>query len=481
MKERAVLGILLCALLVSMPLQDAPANAQSKKSAPAKAAPASAPAVRHVIIISVDSLMPTVYLNPDQHRLKVPNLRELVRNGAYSTGARSVFPTLTYPAHTSMVTGVNPGSHGIFTNGADDPDGRLSGMSRWYTEDIRVPTIYQVAKARGLRTGIIYWPVTVGAKADAIVPEFWRTLDGSVEDQKLLRAMSTPGLLDAVARKFPDFYDTFRPPRVEDVPPTHVAVHLIETLKPHLLLLHIFDVDHRTHDHGIFSPEAKRAIETADTQIGRVIEASKRAGTWQNTVLVIVSDHGMVPYHQRVRPGVWMKDAGIVALDNGNRVIPEKSKAWLGHLGGGAFVYLKDEEDEDTKQRLLTLFRAKLAEPNPRISRIYTREDVIALGGDPRVFLALEAADGFDLTSGYTGDAEFGNYNRGHHGVHPETPAVAASMIFYGPSIAPGKIEGARLIDLAPTVAPWLGLKMDQAEGRPLAIARRTKPTRNTE
>lgn len=449
------------------------ARAQTKSvspKAPAKAASAS-PVIRHVIIVSVDSMMPEAYLKPDQHGLKIPNLREIVRNGAYSPGARSVFPSVTYPAHTAIVTGVNPMTHGIFGNRVDDPEGTAGEYLRWYTEDIRVPTIYQIAKSKGLRTGIIYWPVTVGAKADAIVPEFWRGADGNTEDQKLQRAMATPGLLEAVARKFPAFYKGFRPPRVEDPPSADVAVHLIETLKPHLLLLHMFEVDHRTHNEGIFSDKAKEAIEIADAQIGRVIDATKRAGTWAYTVLVVVSDHGMMPYHKRVRPGVWMKNAGLVTLDSANRMT--SSRAWLATHGGSAFLYLKDENDEETKQRVLNLFRTKLAEPGARISRLYTRQEVIAVGGDPRVFLGMEAADGFSITGGYSGDAEYGNYNRAHHGGNPENPGLLASLLFYGPSIAAGKIEGARLIDVAPTVAPWLGLKMDQAEGRPLPVPRK--------
>jgi predicted AlkP superfamily pyrophosphatase or phosphodiesterase len=416
--------------------------------------------------------MPEAYLQPDEHGLKVPNLRELVRKGAYSEGARSVFPTSTYPAHTAIVTGANPGTHGIYTNRPDDPQNTLGDAMRFYTEDIRVPTLYQVAKEKGLRTASIYWPVTMGAKMDAIVPEFWRSQDGSVEDQKLQRVISTPGLIEEVGRRFPDFYQGFKPPRVEDVPPAHVAVHLIETLKPHLLLLHMFDVDHHTHNEGIFSDKARERIEIADAQIGRVIEAAKRAGTWRNTVLVVVSDHGMAPYQRRVRPGVWLRDAGLVKLDSNHRVA--ESSVWISTAGGSAFFYLKDERDEEVRQRLMALLQARLAEPNARISKIYTREEIVALGGDPRAFAGVEAAEGIDLSFGYSGDAEFGSYtHRAHHGKNPAHPSMAASLIFYGPSIAAGKIARARLIDVAPTVAPLLGLRLERAEGQALPVPRK--------
>lgn len=441
------------------------ALAQAREAAPAK------PPVRHLIIISIDSLMPEAYLHPDAHGLKIPNLREIVRNGAYSTGARTVMPALTYPAHTSLVTGVNPGTHGIINNRIDDPKGSGAEYLRWYTEDIRVPTLYQVAKAKGLRVGLIYWPVTVGAKVDAIVPEFWRGEDGNLEDRKLSRAMSTPGLLDAVVKRFPDFYNGFAPPRVEDPPSASVAVYLLETLKPHLLLLHMFEVDHRTHNEGIFSEKAKEAIEIADAQIGRVIDAAKRAGTWSSTILAIVSDHGMDPYQRRVRPGVWLKDAGLVTLDKSNKVT--ESKVWVTTMSGSAYIYINDENDANTKQQLLTLFRERMAGPNARVARIFSREEIKTMGGDGRAFLAIEAPDGIDYSWGYSGDVEYGNYtNRAHHGHSPDVPAMNSSMLFYGPSIAPGVIEGARIIDFAPTVAPWLGLKMEKSEGHALPVPR---------
>lgn len=442
-----------------------------------KAVPAAAPSVRHVIIISVDSMMPETYLHPGRYGLKVPHLREIAGNGAYSEGARGVLPTVTYPSHTSIVTGANPATHGIFTNRVDDPDGTAGDYMRWYAEDIRVPTIYQVAKAKGLRTGIIYWPVTVGAKADGIVPEFWRGEDGKTEDAKLSRAMSTPGLLEAVARRFPDFSKGFNPPRVGDAPSADVAVHLIETLKPNLLLLHMFEVDHTTHNEGIFSEKAKEAIEIADAQIGRVIEAAKRAGTWARTALVIVSDHGMASHQRRLRPGVWMKEAGLVTLNDRNRVASQR--AWLSSSSGTGYIYLMDENDEAAKRKLVELFQSKMKEPNPRIVRMYTRDEIRAVGGDPRAFLALECAPGFEISFGYSGEADSAASGKAHHGHHPENPAMLASLLFYGPSIAPGKIENARLIDVAPTVAPWLGLKMEKAEGKPLAVPRRTRQTRS--
>src|ERR1700728_5113478 len=103
----------------------------------------SAKPIQHVFIVSVDGMKPESYTEPDAHGLKVPTLREMVRNGASSDGVQSVMPTVTYPSHTSMVTGMNPRAHGIFTNPAWDPLNQNYGGYRLHEEDIRVSTLSQ--------------------------------------------------------------------------------------------------------------------------------------------------------------------------------------------------------------------------------------------------------------------------------------------------------------------------------------------------
>ncbi len=431
--------------------------------------PATLAEIEHVIVVSVDGMMPETYLRPDAHGLKVPTLREIVRQGAYSEGVRGVFPTVTYPSHTSIVTGVNPGTHGIITNGAFAPLGNLPGALRWYTEDIRVPTLWSAARAKGLKTALVYWPVTVGAKANAAVPEFWRQEAGTPEDAKLNFAISTRGLLDVVAKRFPDFRAKFLPPRVHDEAVADVAVHIIETLQPNLLLLHMFEVDHWQHEDGPFTGRALPALETADEQIARVIAAAKKADIWDHTVLVVLSDHGHARTSQRVRPGVWLRDKGLVTLDDKNKVTDWK--AYILASNGSAYVYVKNKDDQETRKILLELFQRAAAKPaETGISRVYSHEQIVALGGDPEALLALEAADGWAITGGNSGDAISPAIMAAEHGYSPERPDMRPSLLVYGPAIGHGKIEGARLIDIGPTVARWLGFRLERAEGKPLEI-----------
>jgi len=429
--------------------------------------PAAGP-IEHVIVVSVDGMMPQTYLNPDAHGLKVPTLREIVRQGAYSEGVRGVFPTVTYPSHTAMVTGANPGTHGIVTNGAWAPLGVPAGAWRWYAQEIRVPTLWDLARARGLKTALIFWPVTVGARGTVVVPEFWREATGTAEDAKLNFAISTPGLLDAVAKRFPDFRAKFLPPRAEDEALTDVAVYVIETVQPNLLLLHIADVDHWEHEDGPFTGRALPALETADKQIARVIAATKKSGTWDQTVLMIVSDHGFARTSQRVRPGVWLREKGLVTPDENGKVTDWK--AYVLASSGSAYVYVKEKEDQETRKVLLEMFQESAGKPGTGIRQVFTHEQIVAMGGDPEAFLALEAAEGWAIGGGTNGDAISPATGAGEHGYLPERQEMRTSLLVYGPAIGRGKIEGARLIDVAPTVARWLGLKLEKAEGKPLEV-----------
>jgi predicted AlkP superfamily pyrophosphatase or phosphodiesterase len=326
--------------------------------------------------------------------------------------------------------------------------------------------LWDAARARGLRTALVYWPVTVGARATAIVPEFWRA--GTDEDVKLLDALSTPGLLDAVRKRFPNFRAGFRPPRVTDESLADIAVHMIETARPHLMLLHMFEVDHEQHYSGLGSRRALDAIENADRQIARVIAAAKKAGIWERTLLVVVSDHGFLPVTKRVRPGVLLREKGLVTLDERNRI--KDWKAVVLTNSGLAYFYMRDPADEQTRKALVETFTAAAGRPDSGIGRVYRQEEIRNRGGDPEAFLAIEAATGFGISRGYYGDYMINSPTLAGHGYDPQRAEMQASVLFYGPSVAPGPVNTVRLIDVAPTVAKWLGLSLPQAEGRPLPI-----------
>jgi predicted AlkP superfamily pyrophosphatase or phosphodiesterase len=422
--------------------------------------------IQHVIVISVDGLKPESYTEADAHGLKIPTLREMLHTGAWSDGVVPVMPSVTYPSHTTMVTGVVPGVHGIFTNLQFDPLGQNLAGWRWYAEDIRVPTLWQIAHDRGLRTTIIHWPASVGAAADINVPEYWRA--NTAEDLKILRALSTPGIFIDTAAEFPDFNSFFASLDTLDNAWTEMACYAVEKIQPNILLLHLAQVDHWQHEKGPFSPEANAAIEAADGQIARVIASTKKAGIWQTTAVIVVSDHGFAPISQNLRPGILLRDHGLITLDVQNRVTAWKAAVLT--ADGSAYIYLHDANDDATRRAVLDIFTPLAGVPGSGIRRVANHADIVNMGGDPGAFLAFEAADGFELVPGVTGNYLEPSKHKGTHGYFPDRPEMRASLLVFGPPVGSAKISDARLIDVAPTVAGWLGLDLSKAEGKPLYI-----------
>src|SRR5690242_280266 len=111
-----------------------------------------------VLMISVDGLRPLDVIDADKRGLNVPNLRAFMADGAYATGVKNVLPTVTYPDHTTLITGVWPDVHGIGNNVKFDPlDKNYEGWY-WYSSDIKVPTLWDVVHNNHQVVASIDWP-----------------------------------------------------------------------------------------------------------------------------------------------------------------------------------------------------------------------------------------------------------------------------------------------------------------------------------
>ena len=118
-----------------------------------------------LLLISIDGLNPDYVIHADRYGLKIPNLRRIMRDGSHASGVRGVLPTVTYPTHTTMLTGVLPAKHGIYSNQTFDPTQTNLGGWYWYSEDVRSPTLWQAASNAGYVVGSVAWPVSVSAPA----------------------------------------------------------------------------------------------------------------------------------------------------------------------------------------------------------------------------------------------------------------------------------------------------------------------------
>jgi predicted AlkP superfamily pyrophosphatase or phosphodiesterase len=349
---------------------------------------------------------------------------------------------------------------------AFDPLEKNHEALKYYAEDITAPTLWDLAEQAGDRVASVNWPVTVGAHAQFLIPDVWPS-EVTAEDVKLERALSTPGVFERIEKRFPGFIAQVGTAR-KDAPATDAAITAILEERPALLLLHIWELDDHQHEEGVWSAPAIAAIEHADAQLARLINACKEAGIWNETALVLLSDHGFANYSKRVRPGVRFPGAGLVTLSGAS--VTDWRAAFLG-TGGQGYVYLKDPADQSARDTALALFRELAAHPaETGIAKVRLPDEIRALGGDPKAAFAVEAADGWALARGYRGElTETLPTPHGHHGYDPGRPDMSASMIFYGPPIAHGELIDARLLDVAPTVAGFLALPLS-ASGRPLAV-----------
>ncbi len=241
-------------------------------------------------------------------------MRALAARGAYARGVVGVLPTVTYPSHTTMITGVPPAIHGIVNNTWLDPESRAAGAWYWYARDIKVPTLPGLIRASGMTAAAVSWPVTVGMDLDYNVPEHFRSRHP--EALSLLRALSTPrhlidGYESSLAAPMP------WPPT--DDQRTGLTAWIIRTFKPNFTMLHIFDNDTASHEYGPDSPEALAALERNDAQVGTLLDAIAAAGLADRTDIVVVSDHGFVSLQTQLQPNFAFKQDGLIQVNDERR------------------------------------------------------------------------------------------------------------------------------------------------------------------
>ena len=416
---------------------------------------------QRVVMISVDGLMPDYYQKADALGLRIPNLRRLMREGAWAR-VRGVLPSVTYPSHTTLITGVPPRVHGIGSNTYFDPEERSSGAWHWYAAEVQVPTLVSAARARGLATGAVSWPVSVGRFADWNVPEFFRGSSTHRSDLRLVDALSTPGLVSAAeAERGRPFAWPFT-----DAERTDLAVHVLKHHKPRLMLLHIFDVDHEEHEHGPMTPEAKRAVEESDANIGRVLAAIDAAGVAAETLVAIVSDHGFLPVAGSIRPNTMLREAGLLQVDEKGKIT-----AWQAAFqssGGTAALRVNEGAPRGTVERVRALLEPRLADPASGLREVLDTDAVRAIGGEDAA-LVLNAREGFVFQNAAAGEWLGETTSRGTHGHVPNRDELHASLILAGAGNARrGDLGVVRMTQIGPTLARALGLELSPQADQPL-------------
>ncbi len=412
----------------------------------------------HVIMISIDGLVPDYYTRPAQLGLKVPNLVRMKLNGAYADGVEGVYPSVTYPSHTTLVTGVRPATHGIIQNRIfEAPTDEQTREWYWFAGAIKSETLWGLAKKAGLVTAAVGWPVTVEADIDYNVPEIVDPKENPPTPKRSIQ-YSTPGLIANAAAGLSSETTT-------DGRRTAISEYIINTYRPDLMLIHLVELDSSHHKNGPRTPGALETAEREDGFIGRIIEATRKAGIFDKTTFFLVSDHGFAEVKKKFEPGVELVKAKLITLGAEGKPTDWKAAAWP--AGGSCAIVLRDPKDKETAQKVADLF-SKIAERSTGpINRILTKESLQKLGAVPTAELMLEAAPGYAFGEELTGPEIHDSKDyRGTHGQLPSRAEMRSSLIIFGRDARIGAHLGvARMIDIAPTIAPLLGLSFTEAEG----------------
>jgi predicted AlkP superfamily pyrophosphatase or phosphodiesterase len=368
-----------------------------------------------LILISIDGYRADYF-----ERGLSPNLAALAADGVHAKALRSAFPTLTFPNHYSIVTGLYPDHHGIVNNRFVDP---ISGKQFVYNsrESTSDPAwwggepLWVSVERQGKHAATMFWPGSDVA-IDGVRPERWMPFDGKITP--LARVDQALAWLDLPAPQRPDF-----------------------------LTLYFEQVDHAGHDHGPDSAEVNAALGQIDAALGRLIEGLKQRGIYDAANIVVVSDHGMTA----------TSEDRIIVIDTVVD-IHEVEVITTGILMGLA---AQPGHEPAVDQALLA--------PHDHM-RCWKKSEVPArlhYGTNPRIppLLCL-ADDGWLIGTREYLDRPNRHVSKGEHGYDNADPKMRALFVAHGPSFKHGvTVPEFDNVDIYPLLTKILGVKPARNDG----------------
>lgn len=421
---------------------------------------------KYTIVISEDAM---VYEDLETLRT-LPAFGSIWDQAAIIKRNRSIYPSITYPCHTTMRTGCYPNRHGVINNERSIL-GEVSSKWEHFNEIVRVPDIFDRAKEHGLTTAAVFWPVTGNhPHIDWLVDEYWPQDEQTDEAECYREAGSSEQTMEIVRRNIHLVRGRMRKHPWGDEFINACACDIIRMHQPNLLMMHPGNVDGYRHETGVFSPKVIHGLHECDLWLSDILQALELAGIREQTNIFVVSDHGQIDVRGSVQPNVLLRRAGLIDVGEDGAV--RDYRAMCKSTGASCQVWLKHPDDRAVWEKVRSVLQEACEEGCYGIERVYTTEEIDALE---------HLSGGFSFVLETDGTYSFGNqwlgpvirpvdtsdYKLAHgtHGHHPDKgpqPAVVA----FGPDIRPGAvIEQAGIVDIAPTVACSLGFEMPDTDG----------------
>lgn len=374
---------------------------------------AAAAAPRPVtILIGIDGFRAD-YLNPQD----APHLSALAARGVRAKGMRPSYPSLTFPNHYTLVTGLRPDHHGVVDNVMEDArrPGQtftmgaraISGDPLWWDEG---EPLWVTAERAGLRTATMFWPGS-DLPIRGVRPSAWRMYDKTV----------------------------LAPARVDQV-----LDWLSGAAPPAFVTLYFDDVDTAGHAFGPDSAERRAATARIDTEVGRLDAELQARNIPAN--LVIVADHGMAKV-SRDR---------VAYLDD---LVPAEAIRVV-TVGAAASLYPADRRAREVEAALLGRHGHMTCWRKGRLPRR------LHFGAHPRVPAIVCLGDTGWMLSTRARNAKSPMSYKGAHGFDPYDPAMAAVFIAAGPAFRPGTVLPVfDNVDVYPLLARLIGVEPQRNDG----------------
>lgn len=429
---------------------------------------------RHVVVVCIDGL--AAYLVNDP-KSPIHTVRKLAREGAIAEGGMRVSnPSVTWPNHTTLVTGVRPEKHGVLANGVlvrgaagvpvfVDPRKDLRDL-------VRVPTLFELARSQGLRTAEINWPCMRGSNS----------LDDSFPDVPEQVTHMTPRLRDELIASGVLADNTDKSFMANSGPGrdwiwTEATCHILKARKPNLLVLHLLNCDATHHAEGAQSAPGYTANAYADACLARVVAAIDEAGIREKTTIFVVADHGFTLTPKAIRPNVLFRQNQLLQTSPGGKI--SDAKVHVISEGGVGLVYCTDPATAPADRKLAQ----DLLSGKEGVAVVVPAEQFAQYGlPHPREYsqapdLVIVAADGYGVANSAEGETFVATGTEakiatGSHGFVSTLPKMNAVCVLSGAGIQAGtRLQDVENVDIAPTIAQLLGITGLQSDGRVLTAA----------
>jgi len=411
---------------------------------------------RTVVVISLDGF-PAYAL--DDPRLPIPTLRKMAREGVVASSMRPVNPTVTWPNHTAIVTGVDPAEHHVLYNGLliRAESGAKPSIEPWRDKEemVHAQTIYDAAYESGLTTAQVDWVAIYKAKSITWQFPELPNPDGAIERELISAGTVTREQLQTFEASSQAWQDEIWAAAAEDI---------LEKHKPDLLMLHLLTLDDTNHDYGPMTGASFTAMAFLDAKVKQILDTLQRTGLSKNAAVIVVSDHGFRTYKNKINANVLLREKGLLSAGPGQ----PKGDAWVMPEGGSAMVYVTDP----AQRAKLVPELSKMFSAVEGIERVYGVEDFAKLG----LPTPSQSNQAPDLVLAAKPDYMFGNDSEGEvmtrvpaagtHGYLNSDPQMQAIFIASGAGIPRGvQLGQISNLDVAPTVAALLGIKMTRTQG----------------